>query len=139
MTQQTALRAKVDQLRYLATFLAFTAGFTRVMIDPEFFGRSLMVGVFMLLISCLEIVLSTVLFLAPWRYDDTGAYHMEHEARGRIAYALGAILIVLSIALDLFGRYTLRGVALTPLTYVPLVLEVPLIACLVMLARRRVM
>lgn len=137
MTQQSALRGKIDQLRFLATALAFTAGFVRVMTDTEFFSRSLLVGVFMLLISCLEIVLSTVLFLAPWRYDETGAYEIGREAKGRTTYLSGAVLIAAAIGLDFYGRYILRGVTFSPLSYLPLALEACLLVCLVLLLQRR--
>jgi hypothetical protein len=100
-------------------------------------------GTFFILATSFQLYYGVVLFLRPWRYDDTGAFIPGREARGKPYYFYGIVLDVVIILFYIFSRTTgmpflsPQAVAdpVTPLNLLSVVVNIPIIWCLTLLYR----
>jgi hypothetical protein len=103
-------------------------------------------GAFFILAASFQLYYGIVLFLRPWRYDETGAMQETMDVKGRAFYIFGIVLNAIVIIFYIFSRTT--GMAflsaqavrdpVTPLNLLSVAVNIPIIICLVLLLRQAV-
>ena len=100
-------------------------------------------GAFFILAASFQLYYGIVLFLRPWRYDESGALRQDREKHGRAFYifgiALNAIVILFYIVTRTTGLPFLSpqagGDPITPLNILSVGVNIPIIYCLAVLLR----
>lgn len=99
-------------------------------------------GTFFVVAAAFQFILGLVLLLRPWQYDEDGKLRTNPEKFARPFYVLGLVLSSSIIILYIVSRTTGLPVAgaareaVTPLSLLPMVVEIPLTWCLVILVHR---
>ena len=100
-------------------------------------------GTFFILAASLQLYYGIVLFLRPWRYDDSGTLRQEKERQGRAFYVLGialnAVVVLFYVVTRTTGLPFLSPQALaenvTPVNLLSVIVSIPIIYCLFVLLR----
>jgi hypothetical protein len=132
------------RLQFWAAGLSIGALVAHAVDIPDHLNEWWGFSTFFTVIAAAQFFLGLVFLLRPWRYDESGAPREDADRRGRPYYWLGVALGAASLAgyavtrttgLPFLGAEAGRE-AVTALSLVPAVENVPLVICLVALLRR---
>jgi hypothetical protein len=100
-------------------------------------------GAFFILAASIQVYYGIVLFLRPWRFDDSGELCPERERQGRTYYVIGIVFNAAVILFYIVTRTTglpflssqAVGDPVTPLNLLSVAVNIPIIYCLYKLWR----
>lgn len=131
------------RLLYWAAGLSIFALVAHAIDAPDHLREWWGYATFFVVAASLQFFYGWALLLQPWRYDDTGGVRSDADRTGRPYYFLGIILNALVIAVYIVSRTV--GIPflgpeaavepVTPLSLVPIAVDIPLMYCLVALVR----
>ena len=132
-----------DRLAYWGAGLSCVAVFIHAFNIQEHLHEWWGYGAFFILVASLQLYYGIILFLRPWRYDDSGALHRERERQGRTYYKWGIALNGVVILFYVITRTTglpflspqASGDSVTPLNLLSVIVNIPIIYCLLVLLR----
>jgi len=133
-----------NRLAYWAAGLSSVAVIAHLVNIQEHLHEWWGYGTFFILAASIQLYYGIVLFLRPWRYDDSGALRGDAGSRGRTYYfwgmVLNALVIVVYIMTRTSGMTFLSAQAIsgpvTPTNLISVAVNIPIIYCLAVLWRR---
>lgn len=132
------------RLRLWAAALSIAAALIHGIATPEHLEEWWGYGLFFIAAAMAQGFYGFILFLQPWRYDETGAVTRSGENYARLFYFLGVagnvaivILYIISrtVGIPFFGPEAGEIEPITPISVISKVIEIGLIGCLVALIR----
>ena len=144
MREQPGERHSLESLVYTAGALALAAGVIHGVATAEYWNGWWGYAAFFTYAAISQIVYGLVLFIQPWRYDETGGLRASSHAVARRVFVGGVIgngliiilyVITRTVGIPFFGPAAGHVLPVTPLSAVSKLTEAALIIYLVSLIK----